>query len=151
MEHAMETAKNRLASGQLAAFAGAVWLSFAALSVAGTLDTLSGGWPEADLRASLDPAGTLQVEQGSNFQVRITSDREASVLLVLVSPESKARVLVPHREGTADRVVPGNAMLIPDLLSGETLYADMPEGKATVYVIASSFRGRREMDAAGKC
>src|SRR5882757_9641898 len=129
MEHAMETARDRRASCRFAAFAGAVSLFFAAVSVAGTLDTLSGRWPEANLRASLDPAGTLQIEQGSNFQVRIAADQEASVLLVLVSPQSKARVLVPHREGTADRVVPGNEMLVPDLLSGETLYADMPEGK----------------------
>jgi outer membrane protein OmpA-like peptidoglycan-associated protein len=117
--------------------AAAVFLS-PALSSAMALDSNAGNWREANLRASLDPSGAMQVEQGSNFQVRISVDHEADVALVLVSSESKALVLVPHRADTADRVSRGTEMLFPDLLSGESLYADMALGKANLYVLAST-------------
>jgi outer membrane protein OmpA-like peptidoglycan-associated protein len=117
-------------------------ITVAALFLAGSgwaapLATVTGNWPEANLRAALDPPDGMQVEQGSNFKIRITSDEEASVALILVNSESKAQVLIPHRSETADRVSRGTEMLFPDLLSGEALYADMPAGKATLYVLAS--------------
>jgi OmpA family/Domain of unknown function (DUF4384) len=108
------------------------------LSCADSLGALSTNWPQVNLRASLEPAGTIQVQQGGKLQVRVAADNDADVLLVLVTSDSKARVFVPHRERTEDRVSPGTEMMIPDLLSGETLYANMPVGAASVYVIASS-------------
>jgi outer membrane protein OmpA-like peptidoglycan-associated protein len=46
-------------------------------------------------------------------------------------------VKIPRRAGDGDRVARGTEMLFPDLLSGETLYADMPVGKGYAYVIGS--------------
>jgi outer membrane protein OmpA-like peptidoglycan-associated protein len=118
-------------------FAAAILLS-PALSSAMALDSTADNWREVNLRASLDPSGAMQVEQGSNFQIRISVDAESDIALVLVSSESKAQVLLPHRADTADRASRGTEMLFPDLLSGESLYADMALGKANLYVVAST-------------
>jgi outer membrane protein OmpA-like peptidoglycan-associated protein len=109
-----------------------------ALSSAMALDSTAGNWQQVNLRASLDPSGAMQIEQGSNFQIRVSVDAEADIALILVSSESKAQVLIPHRSETADRASRGTEMLFPDLLSGESLYADMALGKANLYVLAST-------------
>jgi outer membrane protein OmpA-like peptidoglycan-associated protein len=98
---------------------------------------LQSNWPELELKATLGNGASPEVEQGSNFQLRISAEDEASIAMVLVNAEGKAQVLIPHREGSLDRVVRGTEMLFPDALSGETLYADMPVGKGNVFVIAS--------------
>ena len=119
------------------ALAAAIFLH-PALSSAASLDSTPSNWGQVNLRASLDPSGAMQIEQGSNFQIRISVDAEADIALILVSSESKALVLIPHRSETADRASRGTEMLFPDLLSGETLYADMALGKANLYVLAST-------------
>jgi outer membrane protein OmpA-like peptidoglycan-associated protein len=111
-----------------------IWASAQAASLASVISN----WPESHLQASLEPEGRLQVEQGGTFQVKISADQEANVLLVLVNSESMARLIAPHREGTQDRVTPGTEMRFPEVMSGETLYANMPLGSATLYVLASS-------------
>lgn len=130
--------RNTIAASTLSALFGAWLVIPGPTAQASSLDALIGKWPEANLRASLDPPGSLQIEQGGSFHVRVAADTDASVALVLVSPDSRARILIPHRDRSGDRVEPGAEMLIPDLPSGEILYADMPVGKATVYIIASS-------------
>jgi outer membrane protein OmpA-like peptidoglycan-associated protein len=114
------------------------FLSIWPAAQAASLDSVISNWPESHLQASLDPDVSLQVEQGGNFQVKISSEREANLLLILVNSESRARLLAPHREDTLDRVTPGMEMHFPDLMSGETLYANMPLGSGNLYVLASS-------------
>lgn len=104
---------------------------------AASLDALQSSWPELNLRATLGSGASPEVEQGSNLQLRIAADDEASVAVVLVNSAGKAQVSIPRRDGSLDRVVRGTEMLYPDLLAGETLYADMPVGKGSVYVVAS--------------
>ena len=102
-----------------------------------SLDALRSDWPNLNLRATLDGGVSPEVEQGSNFQIRIAADDEARVAIVLVNAEGKAQVKVPKRGGDGDRIARGTEMLFPDMLSGETLYADMPVGKGYAYVIGS--------------
>lgn len=106
---------------------------------AATLDAIATNWPELNLKASLANAGagTYEVEQGSNIQLRVSADDEASVAIVLVNPEGQAHVTVPQRPGTGDRIARGTEMIFPDMLSGEVLYANMAVGKGYAYVIAS--------------
>lgn len=120
---------------------GLAALTHARTSAAATLDSIGTNWPELNLQASLANAGTdagsYQVEQGSNIQLRVSADDEASVAIILVNPEGQAHVTAPRRSGTGDRIVRGTEMIFPDLLSGEVLYADMPVGKGYAYVLAS--------------
>ncbi len=119
------------------AVAVAASLTLAAPSSAATLDTLQSTWPELNLRSSLASGSSPEIEQGSNFQLRIAADAEASIAIVLVNAEGKAQVSIPKRDGTGDRIARGTEMLFPDALAGETLYADMPVGKGYAYVIGS--------------
>jgi outer membrane protein OmpA-like peptidoglycan-associated protein len=105
--------------------------------MAASLESLQSNWPELNLRATLGSGASPEVEQGSNMQLRISADEEASVAVVVVNSAGKARVAVPRRDEAQARVVRGTELLCPDLLAGETLYADMPVGKGYVYVIGS--------------
>lgn len=120
-------------------------LASAGSAAAAGLELNAPAWTEANLRASLDPSDTLQVEQGSNMRLRVSADEEGSVALVLVNAESRAKIVVPTRAGTGNRISRGTEMLFPDLLSGETLYANMPVGRSTVYVLES----RDQLDLPG--
>jgi outer membrane protein OmpA-like peptidoglycan-associated protein len=115
----------------------AATVSLVAPAYAATLDTLQSTWPELNLRSSLASGSSPEIEQGSNFQLRIAADAEASIAVVLVNAEGNAQVSIPKRDGTGDRISRGTEMLFPDALSGETLYADMPVGKGYAYVIGS--------------
>jgi outer membrane protein OmpA-like peptidoglycan-associated protein len=107
------------------------------LAAAASLDALQSTWPELNLRATLEAGPSPEVEQGSNMRLRISADEEASVAIVVVNADGKARVSVPRREGAQARVVRGTEMLFPDTVVGETLYADMPVGTGYIYVVGS--------------
>lgn len=111
----------------------------AALSAAAPsgLDAITSNWPELNLSASLDVADAPQIEQGASFRLRISADDEAHIVIVLLGSDGRARVKTPRRPDTADRISRGTEMLFPDVTAGESLYADMPEGKALAYVLAS--------------
>jgi outer membrane protein OmpA-like peptidoglycan-associated protein len=129
----------------------ALWLAMAPACQAASFDALQANWPDLKLRAKLDTSASPEVEQGSNFQVRIAVEDEARIAIVLVNAEGKAQVKIPQRAVDGDRLSRGTEMLFPDLLSGETLYADMPVGKGYVYVIGSQspiFAAATENDAA---
>ncbi len=132
----MTSACNRFA-GVCCGWAVAVAVSVAGPSYAATLDTLQSTWPELNLRSTLASGNSPEVEQGSNFQLRIAADAEASIAIVLVNADGMAQVSVPKRDSTGDRITRGTEMLFPDALAGETLYADMPVGKGYAYVIGS--------------
>jgi outer membrane protein OmpA-like peptidoglycan-associated protein len=116
---------------------GFAWFLASGGAYASSLDDITSTWPEANLRVALSQPDSRQVEQGTNFGLRIGADQDASVLLILVNSQDKAEVLRPHREDTADRISRGTELLFPDTSVGETLYANMPVGKAYVYVLAS--------------
>ena len=107
------------------------------LASAAALESLQSNWPELNLHATLEAGPSPEVEQGSNMRLRISADEEASVAIVVVNAEGKARVSIPKREGAQARVVRGTELLFPDTVVGETLYADMPVGKGIIYVIGS--------------
>jgi hypothetical protein len=55
---------------------------------ASTLDFITSTWPEANLKAVLDPADQLQIDQGSTFKLRLSTSQDASVLIVLTCRHS---------------------------------------------------------------
>jgi outer membrane protein OmpA-like peptidoglycan-associated protein len=122
---------------QLVAGCAAVWLVGNGPVLANSLDQIVPNWREANLRASLEPGDTRQVDQGGSFALRIRADQDASVLIVVVNPEGNAELLRPRRPDTTDRVSRGTDLLFPDKGAGVTLYAIMPVGRAYVYVLAS--------------
>jgi outer membrane protein OmpA-like peptidoglycan-associated protein len=122
---------------RLAACTGVAWLACTGPVSANSLDRITPNWPDANLQASLDPADALRVEQGGKFALRISTDADASVLIVIVNAEGKAEVLRPRRPDTADRVSRGTDLSFPGRLSSQTLYANMPVGRADIYVLAS--------------
>jgi outer membrane protein OmpA-like peptidoglycan-associated protein len=101
------------------------------------LDPLPANWPDLNLRATLATGTSPEVEQGSNLQLRISADEEASFAVIMVNAEGQARVSIPRRDESQARIVRGTETLFPDLLAGETLYADMTVGKGYIYVVAS--------------
>jgi outer membrane protein OmpA-like peptidoglycan-associated protein len=103
---------------------------------ASSLDFIMSTWPTAKLQATPDPEEG-QIEQGSGFQLRISTAEDAHLLLVLVNSDGKAQLLVPHRAATADGILHGVEMRYPDAAAGEALYADMPIGKGYVYIFAT--------------
>lgn len=118
------------------------------LAAAASLESLQSNWPELNLRATLGSGASPEVEQGSNMQLRITADEEASVAVIVVNADGKARVSLPRSDESLARVVRGTELLFPDLLAGETLYADMPVGKGYVYVVGSERPLFTQADAA---
>jgi outer membrane protein OmpA-like peptidoglycan-associated protein len=120
---------------------GCLGLAFAVglpgVGATASLDTLKSTWPELNLQAKLNATLSPQVEQGSNLEVSITADDEATVAIVLVSADGKARVLTLNRGEADNRVTRGTPLIFPDLNAGETLYANLPVGKANAYVVAS--------------
>jgi outer membrane protein OmpA-like peptidoglycan-associated protein len=127
----------RIISLRLAVSAAIAWLAGTGPAAANSLDQIAPNWPDANLRASLDPPDALRVEQGGKIALRIGVDADATVLIVVVNAEGKAEILRPRRPDTADRVSRGTDLLFPDRLSGEALYANMPVGRAYLYVLAS--------------
>lgn len=108
-----------------------------AVAQAADLAALQGKWPQLGLHASLSEPTTPQVEQGSDLQLRLTSDATASIAIVLEGKAGGVRLHTLSRPDSGDELVPGTEMLYPDMGYGETLYADLPVGEATVWVIAS--------------
>jgi outer membrane protein OmpA-like peptidoglycan-associated protein len=104
---------------------------------AGGLDAWSNGWPDLGLKASLAAPATTEVDEGSDLQLLLSSDITASVAVVIVDAQHRVRLHALHRPDSGDQLVPGTELRYPDLSFGETLYADVPVGKATVWVIAS--------------
>lgn len=112
-------------------------LLYGRLAAAASLESLQSNWPDLNLRATLGSGASPEVEQGSNMQLRISADEEASVAVIVVNADGKARVSLPRSDESQARVVRGTELLFPDLLAGETLYADMPVGKGYIYVVGS--------------
>lgn len=94
-------------------------------------------WPQLGLHASLSEPTTPEVEQGNDLQIRLSSDTTASVAIALEGNAGDVRLHTVNRPDAGDELVPGTEMLYPDMGYGETLYADLPVGEATVWIIAS--------------
>jgi outer membrane protein OmpA-like peptidoglycan-associated protein len=123
---------------QISAALGALALVAAtAVAQGADLGAFQGKWPQLGLHASLSEPTTPEVEQGSDLQLRLTSDATASIAIVLEGKAGEARLHTLSRPDSGDELVPGTEMLYPDMGYGETLYADLPVGEATVWVVAS--------------
>ena len=94
-------------------------------------------WPDAKLVEASTHGDDRSVEQGSRISLRITSTQDAHLAILLENAQGQVRVFIPRRPDSEDRIMPGSEMIFPDLGSGETMYADLPTGKAYVYLVAS--------------
>jgi len=114
--------------------------TFSTLAFADALSGLRSTWPDAHVSATLANSAT-QVDQGAPLSVHVESDQEAHLLFVFVDSAGQARLTAPKRENDEDRIYPGGAGLdFPDATAGETLFARLPPGAATLYVVASNER-----------
>jgi outer membrane protein OmpA-like peptidoglycan-associated protein len=111
-------------------------LAVSTTSAAG-LESLQGTWPELGLKSSLVAPSSVQVEEGSDLQIRLATSLTASIAVGLEDATHKVRLHTLGRPDSGDQLVPGSEMLYPDLGYGETFYADVPTGKAVIWVIAS--------------
>jgi outer membrane protein OmpA-like peptidoglycan-associated protein len=102
-----------------------------------SLKALATDWPDAKVSEVSTHGNSLTVEQGSRFILRIASTQDAHLAILLENPQGMVRVFVPKRADGEDRIIPGSEMIFPDLGSGETLYADLPTGKASLYLVAT--------------
>jgi outer membrane protein OmpA-like peptidoglycan-associated protein len=107
-----------------------------AIAHASGLADYQGRWPELALKVDLAaPTGT-EVEQGADLQIRASASQVADVTVALEDDQHRIRLHALKRPD-GDQLVPGTEMLFPDLGYGETLYADLPVGRATLWLIAS--------------
>jgi outer membrane protein OmpA-like peptidoglycan-associated protein len=110
------------------------------LAFADALSGLHSTWPDAHINVTLAHSAT-QVDQGEPLSVHVESDQEAHLLFLFVDAEGRARLMAPRRENDEDRIYPGGSGLdFPDATAGETLFARLPPGPATLYVLASNER-----------
>lgn len=111
--------------------------TLATAAAAAGLESVATNWPDLGLQAALAAPANPQVEQGSDLQIRLSSRQTASVTIAMEDSAHHVRLHPLNRPDSADQLVPGTQMLYPDLGYGETLYADLPVGAATVWVIAT--------------
>ena len=102
------------------------------------IDGLTANWPEARLAAAFNDRTDPEVDQGGDLQFKISTEKEASLAIVLVDSAGHAEIAAPNRGISADRIVPGSEMLFPDPDLGEFLYVSLAPGAGSAYVIVSS-------------